>query len=107
MNVETSCAVIKLRFYGVEHHNVRPPNVLWNSECGNIMLVDFEWLRRDLEAGASSQGDIANLSGGVTTPTEGDCVATFLQVFRWLIALLLISIWCTFVPVIAINTIIC
>ena len=42
MNVETSCAVTKLRCHGVEHHNVRPPNVLWISEGGNIMLVDFE-----------------------------------------------------------------
>ncbi|CAG8982041.1 hypothetical protein HYALB_00013902 [Hymenoscyphus albidus] len=27
---------------GVEHHDVRPPNVLWNSETSNVVLVDFE-----------------------------------------------------------------
>ena len=42
INVETTYAVTKLRYHGVEHHDVRPPNVLWNSEGGNIMLVDFE-----------------------------------------------------------------
>ena len=39
---EISCAVTKLRYHGVEHRDVRPPNVLWNSNSGNIMLVDFE-----------------------------------------------------------------
>lgn len=39
---ETALAVAKLRYYGVEHNDVRPPNVLWNSERGNIMLIDFE-----------------------------------------------------------------
>lgn len=42
INVETTRAVTKLQRHGVEHHDVRPPNVLWNSEGGNIMLVDFE-----------------------------------------------------------------
>jgi hypothetical protein len=42
INVETTRAVTKLQCYGVEHRDVRPPNVLWNSEGGNIMLVDFE-----------------------------------------------------------------
>ena len=42
INEETTCAVTKLRYHGVEHHDVRPPNVLWNSEGGNVMLVDFE-----------------------------------------------------------------
>jgi serine/threonine protein kinase len=39
---ETSWAVTKLLGRGVEHRDVRPPNVLWNSEIGNVMLVDFE-----------------------------------------------------------------
>jgi hypothetical protein len=39
---ETSGAVTKLLGYGVEHRDVRPPNVLWNPEIGNVVLVDFE-----------------------------------------------------------------
>lgn len=27
---------------GVEHRDVRQPNVLWNTEGGKVMLVDFE-----------------------------------------------------------------
>ena len=42
IDVETTRAVTKLLHYGVEHHDVRPPNVLWNSEGGKVMLVDFE-----------------------------------------------------------------
>ena len=42
INEETTCAVTKLRCHGVEHCDVRPPNVLWNSEGGNVMLVDLE-----------------------------------------------------------------
>jgi len=25
-----------------EHHDVRPPNVLWNPETSSVVLVDFE-----------------------------------------------------------------
>jgi len=32
----------KLLHYGVEHHDVRPPNVLRSSEGGKVILVDFE-----------------------------------------------------------------
>jgi hypothetical protein len=32
----------KLLRYGVEHHDVRPPNVLRSSEGGKVILVDFE-----------------------------------------------------------------
>ncbi|KAH7378966.1 hypothetical protein BKA64DRAFT_242116 [Cadophora sp. MPI-SDFR-AT-0126] len=39
---ETSEAVTKLLNCGVEHHDVRPPNVLWNPETRNVVLVDFE-----------------------------------------------------------------
>jgi predicted Ser/Thr protein kinase len=39
---ETTRAAIKLRNHGVEHGDVRPPNVLWNPECRKVMLVDFE-----------------------------------------------------------------
>jgi hypothetical protein len=42
IDAETTCAVTKLRWHGVEHHDVRPPNVLWNPEGGYIMLVDLE-----------------------------------------------------------------
>jgi hypothetical protein len=42
INEETTSAVTKLRCHGVEHCDVRPSNVLWNPEGGNIMLVDLE-----------------------------------------------------------------
>jgi hypothetical protein len=40
--VETSMAVTKMLSCGVEHRDVRPPNVLWNPEIRNVVLVDFE-----------------------------------------------------------------
>jgi hypothetical protein len=40
--VETSRAVTKLLVCGVEHRDLRPPNVLWNPEIKNVVLVDFE-----------------------------------------------------------------
>jgi hypothetical protein len=40
--VETSGAVTKMLDCGVKHGDVRPPNVLWNPEIGNVVLVDFE-----------------------------------------------------------------
>jgi hypothetical protein len=39
---ETSRAVTKMLDCGVEHRDVRPPNVLWNPEIRNVVLVDFE-----------------------------------------------------------------
>ena len=42
MDLETTCAATKLRCQGVNHCDVRPSNVLWNSESRRIMLVDFE-----------------------------------------------------------------
>jgi serine/threonine protein kinase len=39
---ETSGAVTKILDRGVEHRDVRPPNVLWNPEIRNVVLVDFE-----------------------------------------------------------------
>jgi hypothetical protein len=39
---ETSGAVTKMLDCGVEHRDVRPPNVLWNPETRNVLLVDFE-----------------------------------------------------------------
>jgi len=42
MDLETACAVTKLQCHGVNHCDVRPPNVLWNSESRRIMLVDLE-----------------------------------------------------------------
>ena len=38
---ETSGAVSKL-LGGVKHRDVRPPNVLWDPEIRNVVLVDFE-----------------------------------------------------------------
>jgi hypothetical protein len=42
IDMETALAVAKVRYHGVEHNDVRPPNVLWNPEGRNIMLIDFE-----------------------------------------------------------------
>lgn len=39
---KTSGAVTKMLNFEVEHCDVRPPNVLWNPEIGNVVLVDFE-----------------------------------------------------------------
>jgi hypothetical protein len=39
---ETSGAVTKILDCGVEYRDVRPPNVLWNPEISNVVLVDFE-----------------------------------------------------------------
>ncbi|CAG8977997.1 hypothetical protein HYALB_00000666 [Hymenoscyphus albidus] len=39
---ETNGAVAKMLDCGVEHRDVRPPNVLWNSEGQKVILVDFE-----------------------------------------------------------------
>jgi len=39
---ETSGVVIKIFDYRVEHRDVRLPNVLWNPEIRNVVLVDFE-----------------------------------------------------------------
>ena len=39
---ETTRAVTQLRYHGVEHGDLRSPNVLWNPEGRKIMLVDFE-----------------------------------------------------------------
>lgn len=39
---ETSGAVTKMLGCGVEHRDMRPPNVLWNPEIRNVVLVDFE-----------------------------------------------------------------
>lgn len=39
---ETSRAVTELLNCGVEHRDVLPPNVLWNPETRNVVLVDFE-----------------------------------------------------------------
>jgi hypothetical protein len=39
---ETSRAVTKILDYGVEYRNIRPPNILWNPEIRNVVLVNFE-----------------------------------------------------------------
>ena len=39
---EITRAVTELRCHGVEHRDVRPQNVLWNSEGRKVTLVDFE-----------------------------------------------------------------
>ena len=40
--VETTGAVTKMLDCGVEHRDVRPSNVLWNTNGRKAMLVDFE-----------------------------------------------------------------
>jgi hypothetical protein len=57
MDQETTCAVTKLRCHGVNHCDVRPPNVLWNSGIRRIMLVDFE--RSDILIRASDLQEIS------------------------------------------------
>ena len=57
INEEATRAGTKLRYYGVEHCDVRPPNILCNSEGGSVMLVDLE--QSDLEAGPSSPENIS------------------------------------------------
>jgi hypothetical protein len=42
LTAETNRAVTKMLDYGVDHLDIRPPNVLWNSEIRNVVLVDFE-----------------------------------------------------------------
>jgi hypothetical protein len=42
VEVETNQVVTKLWDCGVEYCDVRPPNVLWNPEIRNVVLVDFE-----------------------------------------------------------------
>jgi len=42
LDVEKNAAVTKILSCGVEHRDVRPPNVLWNPEIRNVVLVDFE-----------------------------------------------------------------
>jgi Ser/Thr protein kinase RdoA (MazF antagonist) len=39
---ETSGAVTKMLDYGVKHRDVRSPNVLWNPQIRNVVLIDFE-----------------------------------------------------------------
>jgi predicted Ser/Thr protein kinase len=42
LDVEKARAAGELRDRGVEHRDMRPPNVLWNHENKRVMLVDFE-----------------------------------------------------------------
>jgi hypothetical protein len=42
LTAETNGAVTKMLSCGVEHRDIRPPNVLWNLEIRNVVLVDFE-----------------------------------------------------------------
>ena len=57
IDMETTLAVAKLRYHGVEHNDVHPLNVLWNPEGRNIMLIDFE--RSELLKRASSLKEIS------------------------------------------------
>jgi serine/threonine protein kinase len=34
--------LVRMLSCGVEHRDIRPPNVLWNPETSNVVLVDFE-----------------------------------------------------------------
>jgi serine/threonine protein kinase len=42
LDVDTNRAVTKMLDCGVEHRDLRPPNVLRNSETRNLVLIDFE-----------------------------------------------------------------
>jgi hypothetical protein len=42
--METSRVVTKMLGCGVEHRNVQPLNVLWNTKGRKVMLVDFKRL---------------------------------------------------------------
>ena len=44
MAVEISRAVTKILGCGVEHRDMRPPNMLWNTKGRKMILVDFEHL---------------------------------------------------------------
>jgi hypothetical protein len=39
---EVDRTVAEVRDEGIDQHDVRSPNVLWNEEVGRVMLVDFE-----------------------------------------------------------------
>jgi serine/threonine protein kinase len=39
---KTTRAFTKLRYQGMEHRDVRPPNILWNTEGRKVMLVDLD-----------------------------------------------------------------
>ena len=41
MEGQTTSVVTK-QYHGVEHREVRPPNVLWNTEGRKVMLVDLK-----------------------------------------------------------------
>jgi len=63
---ETTLAVTKLWCHGVEHLDIRPPNVLWNPEGRNVVLVDFE--RSEILRGLSvPAGDHAESEAKVST----------------------------------------
>jgi hypothetical protein len=40
--LDINVRIVHMLHYRVEHHDVRPPNVLRSSEGGKVMLVDFE-----------------------------------------------------------------
>ena len=40
--METSKVVTKILGYRVEHYDVWPPNILWNTKGRKVMLVDFK-----------------------------------------------------------------
>jgi serine/threonine protein kinase len=53
---KTAVAVEELHRHGVQHNDVRPPNVLWSVELRKVMLIDFvrSKLLREVPAFAGS-----------------------------------------------------
>lgn len=45
LDLETARAAAALRSREVENCDVSPPNVLWDTENGRVMLVDFDCLQ--------------------------------------------------------------
>ena len=78
IDLETIFAVTELRRHGLNHHDVRPPNVLWNSERRRIMMVDFE--RSDILTRASALQEISpNVKRKCLHSTKRGRVVTFAQ----------------------------
>ena len=61
---------------GVQHEDIRPPNMLWNQETGGVMFIDFE---RSTEVGSRALQEISpnrkrkRSPGGVKTELENHC----------------------------------
>jgi hypothetical protein len=70
IEMETNRAVTKLQGCGVEHGDVRPPNVLWNEEISNVVLVNFERSEILTEDAKSSRRYCSTKSESIFTDIE-------------------------------------